>query len=48
MIKVCAWCKKVKAEEIEPLDDKSVTHGICEECLAKENAKLDELKKHRR
>jgi hypothetical protein len=31
MIIVCAWCKRTYGEK-EPLDDKSTTHGMCEEC----------------
>lgn len=31
---VCAWCGKTTGEK-EPLEDKSVTHGICEKCLIK-------------
>ncbi len=30
----CAWCGKYMGEK-EPYEDKSVTHGICPECLAK-------------
>lgn len=33
MIRVCCICKKVVGA-IEPLDDKSITHGYCEECYA--------------
>jgi len=28
---ICAWCKKV-GEDVEPLDDDRVTHGMCKEC----------------
>jgi len=31
---VCAWCGKDLGEK-EPLEDKRITHGICEECEAK-------------
>ncbi len=31
MIRQCAWCDRVLGE-IEPLDDKSITHTICENC----------------
>lgn len=31
MIRQCAWCLKMLGE-VEPLSDKSVTHGICEAC----------------
>ncbi len=49
---VCAWCPDGSPTkdmgESEPLDDDSVSHGICASCLEKQNAKLDELKKRRR
>lgn len=32
MFRVCAWCGKDMGEK-EPLEDKSVTHGMCEKCL---------------
>ena len=35
MIRQCAWCKR-ELGEIEPLDNKGVTHGICQECFDKE------------
>lgn len=31
MILMCAWCGEVLGEK-EPLDDKSLTHGICKPC----------------
>ena len=34
MIVKCAWCGKTIGEK-EPLEDKSVTHGICPECVKK-------------
>ena len=40
MIRVCAWCKKILGEK-EPLDDPTVTHGICDECLAEKMTQLD-------
>ena len=33
MIIKCAWCQK-KIGEKKPLKDKSVTHGMCDHCLA--------------
>ena len=36
MRRVCAWCKKDMGEK-PPLEDKSITHGICPECLRKYN-----------
>ena len=35
MIVACAWCKKTIGHK-EPLDDRSVTHVICRECLEHE------------
>lgn len=32
MIRICAWCKAWLGQK-EPLEDKRVTHGICQECL---------------
>ena len=32
MIRICCRCKIVMGEK-EPLDDKSETHGLCDECL---------------
>ena len=34
MIRWCSWCDK-KLGEIEPLEDKRITHGICKECRDK-------------
>jgi phage FluMu protein Com len=34
MIRQCAWCNKVLGE-VEPLDNKATTHGICPECVDK-------------
>ena len=31
MIRICAWCKRPMGEK-EPLDDKRITHGMCEKC----------------
>jgi len=31
MILICAWCGKELGEK-EPLEDKDITHGICESC----------------
>jgi len=38
MIRVCTWCREVIGEK-EPLEDKSLTHGICESCLERERSK---------
>jgi hypothetical protein len=32
---VCAWCGKDMGER-EPLEDKSLTHGICRPCQERE------------
>lgn len=34
MTRLCAWCCRVLGE-IAPLEDASVTHGLCPECHAK-------------
>ena len=31
MIRQCAWCNK-NMGEVEPLEDKRITHGICPDC----------------
>jgi hypothetical protein len=31
MIRQCAWCQRPLGESA-PLGDKSVTHGVCQEC----------------
>jgi hypothetical protein len=33
MIRQCAWCRQVLGK-IAPLEDESVTHGLCAECHA--------------
>ncbi len=33
MIRQCAWCRRVIGE-VPPLQDDSVTHGLCPECFA--------------
>jgi len=35
MIRICMTCKKVIGEK-EPLEDKSETHGICDDCMEEE------------
>jgi len=45
MIIICAWCGKRLGEK-PPLEDKSVTHGICTKC-AKELDADDERKSGR-
>lgn len=37
MIVICAWCGKRLGEK-PPLEDKSVTHGICAKCAKELNA----------
>lgn len=34
MIRVCVYCKRVFGEK-EPFEDRSETHGICDECFPK-------------
>jgi hypothetical protein len=31
---ICAWCKELIREE-EPLENKLISHGMCEECYRK-------------
>lgn len=38
MIIICAWCKR-KMGEKEPIEDKSETHTICNECEEKISGK---------
>jgi hypothetical protein len=35
----CAYCGKIIGEK-EPLEDKKISHGCCEECYLKELEKL--------
>lgn len=35
MIRVCAWCGAELGEK-EPLEDRGVTHGMCEPCIERE------------
>jgi hypothetical protein len=34
LVRICSMCKKTMGEK-EPLEDKSETHGYCDECLKK-------------
>ncbi len=40
MFRKCAWCQK-DLGEIEPLEDKNISHGICPDCFDKELADLE-------
>lgn len=42
MIRVC-YCCKTKLGEIEPFEDKRVTHGLCDACHQKEIAEVRRL-----
>lgn len=42
MKKVCAWCKK-DCGEVEPFEDGSITHGICNECREKSPEELNTM-----
>jgi len=44
LIRQCCICWIVFGEK-EPLEDKSVTHGLCGDCFKVEMEKLDKLKK---
>ncbi len=41
MIRACCVCKKEFGEK-EPLEDKSVSHGICPTCYPEEMKKIEE------
>jgi hypothetical protein len=43
MLVICAYCGKIIGEK-EPLEDKKISHGCCEECYLKELEKLEKLK----
>ena len=43
MIRQCAWCLKMMGES-PPLKDKSVTHGMCEECMEKAMKEVQSIK----
>uniref|UniRef100_A0A6M3JMM8 ClpX-type ZB domain-containing protein n=1 Tax=viral metagenome TaxID=1070528 RepID=A0A6M3JMM8_9ZZZZ len=40
MLRQCSWCGKDMGEK-PPLEDKSVTDGICDECLEKVKGELN-------
>jgi hypothetical protein len=40
MIRVCYLCKRVIGEK-PPLEDLSVSHGLCEGCVPVEAARID-------
>ena len=42
MYRVCGWCKRILGV-IRPLDDKSITHGMCADCEMKMNEQVDEM-----
>ena len=44
MVIVCMKCKMVMGEK-EPLEDKSMTHGCCPECVKEYDRMLEELDK---
>lgn len=46
MIRVCAWCKESLGPDVEPLEDPSITHGICERCVKElvKDVKADTMK----
>ena len=41
MIRVCYRCKIVFGEK-EPLEDRSETHGLCDECVVVEMKEIEE------
>ena len=46
MKRICGWCKKDLGEK-EPLEDKAISHGMCEDC-EKKILKEEEDKKNAR
>jgi hypothetical protein len=40
MIRKCYICKKVFGTK-EPLEDKRITHGLCDSCFIKEKQKIE-------
>jgi hypothetical protein len=41
MIRVCYLCKKVYGEKA-PIEDRSISHGLCEDCVPLEAARIEE------
>lgn len=39
MLKICAYCKKSMGK-VPPLNDDSITHGICDPCLKEQLKRL--------
>jgi hypothetical protein len=37
MVTVCAWCQRYMGSR-EPLDDHGLSHGICDDCRAREQS----------
>jgi len=44
LIRICCACGKIMGEK-EPYEDKSYTHGLCDECLRKELEKIEIMRK---
>lgn len=42
---ICAWCRKDMGEK-EPLEEKIISHGMCEDCRRKVMREKDEFFKH--
>ena len=40
MVRKCTWCSEIFGEK-EPLEDKSITHGICEMCALQQTNKRE-------
>lgn len=45
MIVKCCRCKIIVTEEKKPVNDLSITHGVCDEC---KNIILEEIEQRRR
>lgn len=47
MIRQCATCLVLMGEKA-PLADKSITHGMCEECLEKMMKDIEKMQRERK
>jgi hypothetical protein len=46
LIRICCVCGKIFGEK-EPYEDKSYTHGLCDECFKKEIEKIKKYQKEK-
>lgn len=47
MIRQCAWCLAMMGESW-PYENKTLTHGMCEECLIKMKEKIEKMEDKRK